>query len=82
MVFGNRLIDIRSFWKPTIRIVKIGIRFSTSINSVIYCNSKLITVDIGIFYYHDHIFDSFISSCKPTCLLSRLLGIITYTLLY
>ena len=30
MVFGNRLIDIRSFWKPTIRIVKIAIRFSTN----------------------------------------------------
>ena len=29
MVLGNRLIDIRSFWRLTIQIVKIAIRFST-----------------------------------------------------
>ena len=29
MVFGNRLINIHLFWRPTIRIVKIAIRFST-----------------------------------------------------
>ena len=31
MVLGYRLIDIRSFWRPNIRIVKIAIRFSTTI---------------------------------------------------
>ena len=30
MVLDNRLIGIRSNWEPTIRIVKITIRFSTS----------------------------------------------------
>ena len=31
MVLDNRLIGIRSNWEPTIRIVKIAIRFSTNI---------------------------------------------------
>ena len=40
MVFGNRLIDIRLFWRPTTRIVKIAIRFSTNNGIVIeYPNS-------------------------------------------
>ena len=30
MVLDNRLIDIRSFWRTNIRIVKIAIRFSTT----------------------------------------------------
>ena len=30
MVLDIRLIDIRSFWRPDIRIVKIAIRFSTN----------------------------------------------------
>ena len=30
MVFDNRLIGIRSNWEPTIRVVKIAIRFSTN----------------------------------------------------
>ena len=32
MVLGYRLIDIRLFWRPNIRIVKIAIRFSTICN--------------------------------------------------
>ena len=32
MVLDNRLIGIRSNWEPTIRIVKITIHFSTSVN--------------------------------------------------
>ena len=32
MVLGYRLIDIRSFWRPNIRIVKIAIRFSTRLD--------------------------------------------------
>ena len=31
MVLGYRLIDICSFWRPNIRIVKIAIRFSTTV---------------------------------------------------
>ena len=33
MVLGYRLINIRSFWRPNIRIVKIAIRFSTNTNA-------------------------------------------------
>ena len=31
MVLGYRLIDIRLFWRSNIRIVKIAIRFSTTV---------------------------------------------------
>ena len=33
---GNRIIDIHSFWRPNIQIVKIAIRFSTNVHIVIF----------------------------------------------
>ena len=35
MVLDNRLIGIHSNWEPTIRIVKIAIRFSTNVHIII-----------------------------------------------
>ena len=44
--FGdNRLIGIRSNWEPTIRIVKIAIRFSTKINIQ---TLKSVCEDLGV----------------------------------
>ena len=43
MVFGNRLIDIHSFWRSTIRIAKIAIRFSTiDFRAVLPVNNLLV----------------------------------------
>ena len=41
MVLDNKLIGIRSNWEPTIRIVKIAIRFSTTFYCKIHLYSLL-----------------------------------------
>ena len=43
MVLDNRLVGIRSNWEPTIRIVKIAIRFSTNLYDYLKGNPSIIT---------------------------------------